>query len=207
MANGRPTTVVFDLGGVLVDWNPRHLYRKMFDDSAEMERFLAEVCTGAWNLEMDRGRRFTDAIDELASRHPGRRLHIEAFFSRWTEMVTGPIHGTVAILEELSSRDTPLFALSNWSVETFPLVRHDPAFAFFDRFERIFLSGELRLVKPEPAIYQHLLTKIGRAPHECFFIDDNEENAAAAEKLGLHAHRFRSPGDLRHELRRHGLLD
>ena len=148
----QPNLVVFDLGGVLIDWDPRYLYRKLFDDPAKMERFLAEVCHNAWNLEQDRGRSFAEAIEEASSRHPGQRLHIEAFFSRWSEMVGGPIAGTVALLEDLAAAGRDLVALSNWSHETFPLVRNDSTYGFLDRFQRIFLSAELGLVKPDPAI-------------------------------------------------------
>jgi 2-haloacid dehalogenase len=206
MADGRPTTVVFDLGGVLIDWNPRYLYRKLFADEPAMERFLGEVCTNTWNLEMDRGKAFAVAVEELAAHHPEQRAFIEAFHRRWIEMVDGPIRGTVELLEHLAERRVPLLALSNWSAETFPLVRNDPTYAFLGRFERIFLSGELRLVKPDPAIYRHMLDATGRRSDECLFIDDNPDNVAAAERVGMHAHWFRSRDSLRDDLDRHGLL-
>ena len=201
-----PRLVVFDLGGVLIDWDPRYLYEKLFTDPAEMDRFLGEVCNNKWNLEQDRGRTFADAVEEAAERHPGHRLHIEAYFSRWLEMIRGPITGTVQVLEELDARGEELVALSNWSSETFPLVRHDPIYAFLHRFRQIFISGELKLVKPDPAIYRHVLEATGRAAGECFFIDDNVENVEAARALGIRAHQFTSPESLRLDLARHGLL-
>jgi 2-haloacid dehalogenase len=116
--------VVFDLGGVLIDWNPRHLFRKVFDgDEAAMEHFLANVCTPAWNDQQDRGRPFAQAIDELVAQHPAFEEPIRLYRSRWIEMLAGPVPGSVEILEELRRRDLPLYALSNWSAETYPEAR------------------------------------------------------------------------------------
>jgi 2-haloacid dehalogenase len=207
-ADSSPRDVIFDLGGVLIDWDPRHLYRKLFDgDDPAMERFLGEVCTPDWNHALDAGRAFAEAVAELASRHPRERKRIEAYHRRWIEMVKGPIAPTVAILEELDARRVPLWALTNWSSETFALVRGDPAYAFLDRFRAIFVSGELRLVKPDPAIYRHALDAIGAPPAACLFVDDSARNVAAAAEAGLVAHCFTSPGRLREELVRLGLLD
>src|SRR5918911_3336816 len=120
MAKAERDTVVFDLGGVLIDWDPRHLYRKLFaGDEPAMERFLAEVCTPGWNHALDAGQAFAEAVAELCSRHPRERERIEAYHRRWIEMVKGPIAPTVAILEELDGRGVPLWALTNWSSETF----------------------------------------------------------------------------------------
>lgn len=199
------TLVVFDLGGVLIDWEPRRLYRKLFAEEA-MERFLTEVCTPAWNAELDRGRPFAEAIAELVDRHPEHAPAIRAWRERWIEMIGGPISGTVALLERLAARGTPLVALSNWSAETFPMVRDDPAYRFLGRFEAIFLSGELGMIKPEPAIFAHLLEATGRAAEHCLLIDDNEANIETARRLGLATHRFRSPELLEEELLARGLL-
>lgn len=201
------TLVVFDLGGVLIDWEPRRLYRKLFAEEAAMERFLAEICTPAWNAELDRGRPFAEAVAELAARHPDHAPAIRAWHERWIEMIGGPIAGTVALLERLAERGRPLVALSNWSAETFPLVRDDPRYAFLCRFERIFLSGELGTIKPEPAIFEHLLAATGRPAERCFFVDDSPANIATAERLGFATHRFRTPGLLAAELTARGLLD
>ena len=196
--------VVFDLGGVLIDWNPRHLYRQLFDDEAAMERFLAEVCHTAWNEEQDRGRTFAEGIEEAAARHPEHRPLIEAYFARWGEMVAGEIDGAVAILAELKDAGHELHALTNWSVETFPIARE--RYAFLNWFGSILVSGEERLIKPDPRIFELLLERIGRTAEACVYIDDNPKNAAAAAALGFDAVHFRSPEQLRADLTRLGVL-
>jgi 2-haloacid dehalogenase len=202
---GKPKPViVFDLGGVLIDWDPRHLYRKLFDQEAAMERFLDQVCHGAWNLEQDRGRSFADAIEEAVLRHPDQRAMIEAYHLRWEEMLAGAIEDTVAILEELRGAGCELHALTNWSAETFPHAR--ARFAFLDHFATILVSGEERLIKPDPRIFALLLERIGHPAQACVFIDDNAHNIAAAAALGLDAIRFEDPPQLRLELVRRGLL-
>ena len=197
--------VVFDLGGVLIDWNPRHLYRQLFDDEAAMERFLAEVCHTAWNEEQDRGRTFAKAIEEAAGRFPEERALIEAYHQRWGEMLAGPIEGSVAVLAELKEAGHELHALTNWSVETFPIARE--RYAFLDWFGSILVSGEERLIKPDPRIFELLLERIGRTAEACVYIDDNPKNAAAAAALGFDAVHFRSPAQLRADLTRLGVLE
>jgi 2-haloacid dehalogenase len=196
--------VVFDLGGVLIDWNPRHLYRQLFDDEAAMERFLAEVCHTAWNEEQDRGRTFAEAIEEAAGRFPEHRALIEAYHRRWDEMLAGPIEGTVELLAELKEAGHELHALTNWSVETFPIARE--RYAFLGWFTSILVSGEERLIKPDPRVFQLLLERIGRTADACIYIDDNPKNAAAAAALGFDAVHFRSPEQLRADLTRLGVL-
>jgi 2-haloacid dehalogenase len=199
-----PTTVVFDLGNVLVEWNPRHLYRKLFTDEAAMERFLAEVITRDWIIAWDMGRPLADGIAELSARHPHHGEAIAAFHSRWNEMVPGPIDGTVEILAELRSQGTPLYALTNWSAETFPIAR--PRFPFFDWFDGIVVSGEVKMVKPDPAIYRHLLATHRLRAADCVFIDDSPANVAGAEAAGIRGLHFTSPAQLRRDLARLGLL-
>ncbi len=199
-------TIVFDLGGVLIDWNPRHLYRKMLTDEAAIELFLSEVCSPAWNLGMDAGRPFAEGVAELVRSHPDQRELIEAYFERWLEMVGGPIPQTVALLEALHARATPLYGLSNWSAETFRLVRDDPAYAFLDRFRHIVVSGEIGMVKPDRAIYDHLLEIVGRPAASCLFIDDNLANIEAARALGFSTHHFTDAGRLHDVLAGQGLL-
>lgn len=207
MVSMRPEQVIFDLGGVLIDWNPRYLYRQLFDgDETAMERFLAEVCSPNWNLSLDAGRPFAEAVAELSAAHPEQRPKIEAYHRRWIEMIAGPIAPTVAVLEELVAAGVPLWALTNWSSETFALVRPDPTFAFLGHFRTIFVSGELRLVKPDPAIYRHVLDAIGTAPSNCLFIDDSAKNVDAAKAVGMAAHRFTDAAALRAELTDLGLL-
>ena len=142
MPSGAVDTVIFDLGGVLIDWDPRYLYRTLFvDDEPGMERFLAEVANAAWNGEMDGGKPFAEGVAELIARHPHERERIEAYHARWLEMIGGPIHGTVAILEDLAARGVPLYAITNWSAETFALTRREPAYAFLDLFREILRLG------------------------------------------------------------------
>ena len=201
---GRRPVIVFDLGGVLIDWNPRHLYRKLLDDEATMEWFLAEVCHTAWNEEQDRGRSFAAAIEEAAVRHPDQRPLIAAYFERWDEMMAGPIEGSVVLLEELKRAGYELHALTNWSAETFPLARD--RFAFLDWFETILVSADVGLIKPDRAIFELLLERIGHRPADCLYIDDNPKNAAAAAALGLDAIAFENADQLRAALRRRDLL-
>ena len=201
---GRRPVIVYDLGGVLIDWNPRHLYRKLFDDEATMEWFLAEVCHSAWNEEQDRGRTFAAGIEEAAARHPDHRPLIEAYFVRWGEMVAGEIDGSVTVFEELKKAGYELHALTNWSTETFPVARE--RFPFLTWFESILVSGEEGLVKPDAPIFELLLERIGRTPAECVYIDDNPKNVWAAAALGFDAIAFQSAAQLRDALCRRGLL-
>lgn len=197
--------VVFDLGGVLLQWNPRFLYRKLFPgDDAAMERFLAEVCTGEWNERQDAGRPFADAVAELRPNHADKLHLIEAWSTRFSEMIPGPIEGTVAIAEELKQRGVPLYALTNWSSETFPSQR--ARFAFMSWFDGVVVSGNEGVIKPDSRIFRVLLERYRIAPEEAVFIDDNPRNAEAASALGIHGIHFRSPEHLRAELTKLDLL-
>jgi 2-haloacid dehalogenase len=196
--------VVFDIGNVLIHWDPRALYRKMFSSEDEVEWFLGHVCTADWNLEQDRGRSFEDAIAEATSRHPGHAEAIAAYHHRWHETVIGPIEGTVAILAELKAQGTPLYAITNWHQDKFRETR--ARFSFLDSFRDIVVSGDERLVKPDPAIYRLLLERNGLEASSCLFIDDSPKNVAGAEAVGMKAHHFTGPETLRAELMRAGLL-
>ena len=204
-ASSRRRVVIFDLGGVLIEWDPRHLYRKMFaSDERAMEAFLSEVCSVEWNERQDAGRTFAEAVQELMPRHADKRELIEAFARRFDEMITGEIPGTVEILAELKRAGVPRYALSNWSAETVPPQRtRFPVLAWFDG---IVLSGEEGVIKPDPRIFRILLDRYGIARDEAVFIDDNPANAAAADALGIHGIHFRSPAELRDELRALGFL-
>jgi 2-haloacid dehalogenase len=191
--------IIFDFGGVLLDWNPRYLYRKLFEnDNDAVERFLDEIGFVEWNTEQDRGRLFAVAVDELCKRFPHHAHLIRAFDERWGESIAGPIVGTVEILGELKQAGFPLYALSNWSAETFYRIRHEHP--FLDWFDAILISGEVKLIKPDPRIYALLLEKIGRKAEECVFIDDSRANIAAADQLGFETILFESPEQLRNEL-------
>jgi FMN phosphatase YigB (HAD superfamily) len=155
MLGAKPiSTVVFDVGNVLLDWNPRRLYRKIFGDADAMERFLAEVCTSEWNLELDRGLPFAEAVAERIARFPEHAAEIRAYDERWAEMSDGAIDGSVALLERLAERGAPLYALTNFSAEKFEEAYE--RFAFFERFEGIVVSGRVKLAKPDPEIYRLL---------------------------------------------------
>lgn len=195
--------VVFDLGGVLIDWNPRHLYRKLIDDEAEVERFLAEVCTADWNHGLDSGRPFDEAIAELVEIHPGQVSLIRAWKERWEEMVAGPIVGTVALLERLHGHGVSLHAITNWSAETFPVARRFP---FLERFGTIVVSGEEGVSKPDAAIFELLVDRTAIEPGRSLFIDDNRSNVAAAAALGFRTVHFTDPDGLYARLLDLGLI-
>jgi 2-haloacid dehalogenase len=199
------SVVIFDLGGVLIDWNPRHLYRKLFNgDAAGMEAFLTEVCHHDWNLQQDAGRSFAEAEAEAIARHPDKAKLIRAWRARFEEMIPGALDDVVAILAELKERGTPLYALSNWSAETFPGQR--PRFPFLEWFDGIVLSGAERMIKPDPRLYRVLLERYGVAAEDAVFIDDSLKNAEAATRLGIHGLHFRSADILRNDLAALGLL-
>lgn len=196
--------VVFDLGGVLIDWNPRHLYRKVFEDEERMEVFLRDVCNQAWNEKQDAGRSFAEAVRELVERHPEWRDMIEMYHARWPEMLNGTIDGTVDILARLRDRGVPLYALTNWSAETFPFARQ--RFEFLNWFQGIVVSGVEKTIKPEAGIFHLLLERHRLAASTTLFIDDVDKNVHGAVAVGLHGLRFRDPVSLEEDLRRLGLL-
>jgi 2-haloacid dehalogenase len=205
MANPGRRIVVFDLGGVLIDWDPRHLYRKLFaGDEAAMEHFLATVCTREWHRHHDAGRSFAEGARILKDQYPDRAELIDAFGMRQGEMMAGPIAGTVEILKELRDRGTPLYALSNWPEEGFLQARQ--RFDFLGWFRGIVVSGEIGAIKPQPRIYEVLLERFAIDPLSAIFIDDVEANAAAARRFGIHAIHFTHPAALRAELVALGLL-
>lgn len=201
---GDVEAVVFDLGGVLIDWDPRYLYRKIFTDEMEMEHFLATVATSGWHAEQDRGRPLEEATLSLVARHPEYRREIEAFYGRWDEMFGGPIEGSVDVLRELRERGMPLYALTNWSGETFPPAGE--RYGFLDWFDEIVVSGEEGLIKPDKEIYGVLVKRTGLTPAKTVFLDDSPPNVAAAGELNFAAITFRNPHQLRADLVDLGLL-
>jgi 2-haloacid dehalogenase len=190
--------VVFDLGGVLIDWNPRHLFRRLFQDEARMEHFLSEVCSPEWNLQQDAGRTWSEALAEVTARHPDYEEMIAAYHDRWPEMLGGELPDTVALLEDLKALGLRLYALTNWSHETFPLTRR--RFAFLDWFEAIVVSGEEKLLKPDPEIFHRLLTRCDIVPERAAYVDDSSANVAVAARIGFHARQFVDADRLRREL-------
>lgn len=190
--------IIFDLGGVLIEWDPRNLYRRYFDQPHQMEQFLAEVNFAQWNTLQDKGRPFVAGIAELSAQFPHYARYIHAIGEHWEETLGQSIQGAVDILRQLKKAGYPLYALSNWSAETFPIARRK--YDFFELFEEIVISGEVGLVKPEPAIFELLLNKIGRPARECLFVDDAEANIEQANRMGLATILFKSPQQLEADL-------
>lgn len=190
--------VIFDLGGVFLDWNPRNLFEKLFDDRRDLDFFLTEVCNPAWNIQQDGGRSFDEAIAEVSHRHPRYAVMASLFFERWPEMIAGLFEGTVLAARALKQRQMPLYLLSNCSAETFPLV--EERYDFPALFDGCVISGEIRLLKPDPAIYHHLLDRFGLRAADCLFIDDVLQNVEAARSLGFAGHHFQGAGGLWDEL-------
>ncbi len=196
-------TVIFDLGGVLIDWNPRHLFRKLFDDEQAMEHFLRHVCTPEWHLQHDAGKPFAETRDELKQRYPEHAALIDAFGDRHDEMFPGAITGTVALLERLAAAGVPLYAITNFPAQTYPVAQQ--RFAFLNLFRDVAVSGYERLVKPDPELFRILLRRNNIAPSQAVFIDDSLRNVEAANALGLQGVHFTSPETLERELRSLGI--
>ncbi|MGO1074984.1 HAD family hydrolase [Inquilinus sp. CA228] len=199
-----PRFVVFDIGGVLIDWNPAYLYRQLLPDDASVSAFLSEVCTPEWNGQFDAGARFADGIADLAGRHPDKADLIEAYWLRWHEMLGGEVPGTAGVLSRLKEAGVAVHAISNWSAETFPRARE--LYPFLDAFDTLVVSGRERLVKPDVAIFRRFLDLTGVRAEECLFVDDNAANVTAAASLGFHTEHFRSAEALERRLVAFGLL-
>ena len=199
-----PNAVVFDLGGVLIRWDPRHLYRQLMPED-EIDGFLDEVGFQAWNHEQDAGAPWGPAVEEHAALFPHRRELLAAYPARFAESLDGPVEGTVAILVELHAAGTRLVALTNWSAELFPHA--EAAFDFLGLFEGIVVSGREGVAKPDPAVFDLLLSRYHLDPARTVFVDDSPANVAAAAAAGLRALAFTGPDRLRADLSRLGLLD
>ena len=201
MPKTRIDNVVFDLGGVLVDWDPKYLYNKVFDnDDKRIDSFLSEVCTPEWNVEQDAGRSLTEATQILVDKFPEQEDHIRLFYDRWDEMIRGEVKGTVTLLEELKKKDSHnLYALTNWSAETFPVALE--RFDFLGYFKGIVVSGEEKTRKPFPRIYEILFDRYQLDPSASIFIDDSLPNVRTANELGMTGIHFRHPEQLSSDLR------
>jgi len=199
------TTIIFDLGAVLIDWNPRYMYRTLFNDEAEMEKFLAEVTTSDWNEEQDAGRPLAEGTEILVRQFPEHEEMIRAFYGRWHEMLGGAFYDTVEIFRQLKrSGKYRIYALTNWSAETFPIAleRYD----FLQWFDGIVVSGEEKIRKPAPEFYHTLLNRYNFKPEEALFIDDNYRNILAAEKIGMNCIHFTSAEQLMKDLHQRKLV-
>jgi len=199
-------TVVFDLGGVLVDWDPRCLLRKVMPGrEAEMETLLADVLNHAWNLERDRGDSWPEAMARLKEEYPQWSEIFDLYTERWPETLIGSHQDTVAILRELKARGTPLYALSNWSAEMFPHA--EAKYDWLELFDGVVVSGRVKLIKPDRDIFDYLLETYELQADDLFFVDDHEPNVVAARGYGIAAHHFVDAAGLRRALVERGLLD
>jgi 2-haloacid dehalogenase len=191
--------VIFDFGGVLIRWNPRNLYSRFFPGQPQaMEDFLAEVGFMDWNAQMDKGRPFAEGVASLSKEFPHHAQLISAYHERWQESVTGAIDGTIELLQALKAKGYLVYGLSNWSAETFPLICHE--YKFLNLLDDIVISGEIKLIKPEPEIFEFFLQKIDKTADQCLFIDDSEPNIITAKRLGFDTVHFISPEHLKEEL-------
>jgi 2-haloacid dehalogenase len=198
-------TVVFDLGGVLVDWDPRYLLRKVMPGrEAEMETLLADVLNQAWNLERDKGDSWAEAMEKNKADYPQWADIFDIYTERWAETLGGSHEDTVDILRQLKARGTPLFALSNWSAEMFPHA--EATYDWLELFDGVVVSGRVGMIKPDREIFDYLLRTYGLEAGDILFIDDHEPNISAARSYGIRAHHFTAPDALREELVEAGLL-
>jgi 2-haloacid dehalogenase len=195
--------MIFDFGNVLIGWDPENLYRSLIPDPAERRRFLDEVCNTAWNHQQDLGRGFAEATAERIALFPDRGDLIRAYHARFREMLSGPVAEGRDILDRVAAKGIPCYGLTNWSAETFEASR--PVMPFLSRMVYTAVSGQLKMGKPDPAIYRHLLGVIGKPAENCAFLDDSPANVEAARKLGLKAVLFKNDGSALAELRAVGL--
>jgi 2-haloacid dehalogenase len=191
--------IIFDLGGVLIDWNPHYMYKKIIPDDIERNWFIDNICTLDWNENQDGGRTIQEAVDELLLLHPDHKENIMAYYSRWEEMLNGPIEGTVDIFKKIKeNKEIKTYALTNWSAETFP--RALELYEFLHWFDGRVVSGEEKTRKPFKDIYEIILNRFGLIATETIFIDDNLRNIKAAQELGINSIHFISPETLKNEL-------
>lgn len=196
--------VVFDVGRVLYQWNLRHLFEKIVDDPARLEKLLGEVVTEEWHFEHDRGRPLAEMVPERIAVYPEFEAEIRTYSTRFNETIPGPVPGSHALVEQLDERGVPLFAITNFGAEFWAGFR--PHERLFDHFRDIVVSGEERLAKPDPAIFALAADRFGHAPEAMLFIDDNSNNIASAQKCGWQVHHFTDAGSLESDLAGRGLI-
>jgi 2-haloacid dehalogenase len=195
--------IVFDFGGVLIDWNPRYFYKNVFRDNSEMEFFLKEICNSQWNMKTDAGLSFSEATKELQNQYPKYRSEIELYHMNWEKMISGEIIENTGLLEILKAKYR-LFGLTNWSAEAFPVAFEK--YSFFKHFEGIVVSGQVRMVKPNKDIYELLLTRYGLKAEESLFIDDNAANIQTAKELSFLTIHVNGNQLVREQLLKFGLI-
>lgn len=196
--------VVLDIGGVLLDWDPRHLFRDVIPDEDTREWFLREVCHPEWNRRQDEGRPWAEAIAEAIGRHPGHEAWIRAYDERWIETVVGVDDEVTALVRELRAVGLPVYALTNFSADKWALSRE--RYDVLAEFDGVVVSGEERVTKPEERIYRILLERFGLTPERTFFTDDADANVAGAQAVGIDAELFTGAASLRSQLVVRGLL-
>lgn len=198
-------TIIFDLGGVLIDWNPNYVFEQVFDDETRKRYFFEHICTPDWNEQQDAGRPLQEATETLVAQHPDWEPEIRAYYGRWREMLGGPFHETVDILKQLKTAGNHrLFALTNWSAETFPIALE--MYEFLHWFEGIVVSGVEKTRKPFADFYQILFDRYDVNPGRAIFIDDNFRNVEAGKSLGLHVVHFQSATQLAQIFKEHNIL-
>jgi len=195
--------IVFDLGGVLIDWNPIYVFREVFTDKQELDYFISEICNSDWNIRQDAGRSWKDAIEMLQYKHPKYKNEIALFRTHWEKMLKGPMWNNVGLLGPLKENNR-IFALTNWSAETFPIAREK--YPFLDEFEGIVVSGVEKMVKPDKEIYELLLERYDLKANESLFIDDGKKNIETAKELGFSTIHYVSGVDLKKEMEELGCL-
>lgn len=196
-------TIIFDFGGVLIDWNPRYMYQDEFEESSEMEHFLNKVCTEDWNLQQDKGRSLAEGTRILQDKFPEHVVKIQLYYDQWEKMIKGYIPQNVEVLRKLKEK-YKLYGLTNWSAETFPIVFK--RFSFFKLFDGIVISGEEKLIKPDKKIFELILERYHLEAQNALFIDDNMNNIQAAKEIGFATIHVLEETDLKNELNALGLI-
>lgn len=191
--------IIFDFGGVLIDWNPHNLYDGYFGDKDKAQWFIDNICTSEWNSQMDKGKPFDVGVAELVAKFPEWEKEIRVYQSRWHEMVTKEVPGMVQLLTDLKQSGYPIYGLTNWSDET--MQDEFKRWGIFRLVDDMVVSGREKILKPDPALYNCLLTRFNLKPEECVFIDDNQKNVDAAERMGIHALHFEGAEKLRAALK------
>lgn len=190
--------IIFDFGGVLLDWNPRYLYKSYFNNDQEMEHFLADICNGEWNIKQDAGRPFAEAVKELQAKFPEYAEAIQMYDDDWEKMLKCELPESIDLLKELKSMGYGIYGLTNWSAEKIGYAFAN--YSFFSLFDGIVVSGVEKVVKPDRKIYEILLERYSLKPGECVFIDDNQDNVDMAKVLGINAIRFDNIGNVKEHL-------
>lgn len=190
--------IIFDFGGVLLDWNPRYLYKSYFNNDEEMEHFLADICNGEWNIKQDAGRPFAEAVKELQAKFPEYAEAIQMYDDDWEKMLKCELPESIDLLKELKSMGYGIYGLTNWSAEKIGYAFAN--YSFFSLFDGIVVSGVEKVVKPDRKIYEILLERYSLKPGECVFIDDNQDNVDMAKALGINAIRFDNIGNVKEHL-------